>query len=109
MFDTLAVAQQLAAGVVVDRDQAEVIAKVFHTTAASTGNHVTSEPVPGPASPGCAPRIANLDTRLRGMIGTVIDGHLDRRHPAPAWMTTSKSLRSDDQQLAPITDLTVGR
>ena len=43
MFDTLAVAQQLAAGVVVDRDQAEVIAKAFHTTAASTGNHVTSD------------------------------------------------------------------
>ena len=46
------------------------------------------------------------------------DCHLDRRHPAPAWKTTSKSpaaaairpsirraLRSDDQQPAPITDL----
>ena len=36
MFDTLAVAQQIAAGVVVDRDQAEVIAKAIHTTASST-------------------------------------------------------------------------
>ena len=51
MFDTLAVAQQLAAGGV-DRDQAEVIAEL--RTEQRTG-------------------IANLETRLaRWMVGTVI-------------------------------------
>ena len=41
MFDTLAVAQQLAAGGV-DRNQAEVIAKAIHD-GLEQGDHVTSD------------------------------------------------------------------
>ena len=69
---------------------------------------------------GVRTELASIETRLIGrMVGAVIaTGHLDRRPPASARMTTSKSpaaaairssirraLRSDDQQPAPITDL----
>lgn len=112
MFDTLAIAQQLAAGGVA-RDQAEVIAKAIHD-GLKHGNHVTSDQFrAGPAE--VRADIVNLDTRLSTDIaGTVIaTATFDRRHPAPVWMTTSKSpgraasgppgarLRSDDHSRSP--------
>ena len=53
MFDTLAVAQQLAAGGV-ERDQAEVIAKAIHD-GLEQGDHVTSDQFKA-ASPRCVPK-----------------------------------------------------
>ena len=61
MFDTLAVAQQLAAGGVA-RDQAEVIAKAIHD-GLEHGNHVTSDQFRAGLAEVRA-EIANLDTRL---------------------------------------------
>ena len=61
MFDTLAVAQQLAAGGVA-RDQAEVIAKAIHD-GLDHGNHVTSDQFRAGLAEVRA-EIANLDTRL---------------------------------------------
>ena len=58
MFDTLAVAQQLAAGGVA-RDQAEVIAGAI-------GSAVEQGVLPGLA--GLRTEIANLDTRLSAQI-----------------------------------------
>ena len=81
MFDTLAVAQQLAAGGV-DRDQAEVIAKAIHD-GLEQGDHVTSNQFRASLAE-VRTKIAHLDTRLstqiatletrlvRGMVGTVI-------------------------------------
>ena len=60
MFDTLAVAQQLAAGGV-DRDQAEVIAKAIHD------DHVISDQFRAGFAEVRA-EIANLDTRLSTQI-----------------------------------------
>lgn len=65
MFDTLAVAQQLAAGGVA-REQAEVIAKAIHD-GLEQGDHVT----PDQFNAGLAEvrtEIANLDTRLSTQI-----------------------------------------
>ena len=88
MFDTLAVAQQLAAGGGA-RDQAEVIAKAIHD-GLEHGNHVTSDQFKAGlaevraeiANPdmrlsteiaGGRTEIASLETRLvRWMVGTVI-------------------------------------
>ena len=61
MFDTLAVAQQLAAGGVA-RDQAEVIAKAIHD-GLEQGNHVTADQFKAGLAEVRA-EIANLDTRL---------------------------------------------
>ena len=61
MFDTLAVAQQLAAGGVA-RDQAEVIAKAIHD-GLEHGNHVTADQFRAGLAEVRA-EIANLDTRL---------------------------------------------
>jgi len=88
MFDTLAVAQQLAADGVA-RDQAEAIAKAIHD-GLEHGNHVTSDQFRAGLAE-VRTEIANLDTRLstdiagvrtelasfetrliRGMVGTVI-------------------------------------
>ena len=72
MFDTLAVAQQLAAGGV-DRDQAEVIAKAIHD-GPEQGDHVTSDQFrAGPAEvraeiakhPGAAQRRGTHDAMTR--------------------------------------------
>ena len=65
MFDTLAVAQQLAAGGV-DRNQAEVIAKAIHN-GLEQGNHVTSDQFRAGLAEVRA-EIANLDTRLSTQI-----------------------------------------
>ena len=68
MFDTLSVAQQLAAGGV-DRDQAEVIAKAIHD-GLEQGNHVTSDQFKA----GLAEvriELAGLDTRLSTEIAGV--------------------------------------
>ena len=88
MFDTLAVAQQLAASGV-ERDQADVIAKAIHDSL-KHGNHVTSDQFKAGLAEvraeivgldtrlsmeiaGVQTEIANLETRLiRGMVGTVI-------------------------------------
>ena len=88
MFDTLAVAQQLAAGGVA-RDQAEVIAKAIHD-GLEQGNHVNSDQFKAGLAEvrneianldtrlsrqiaGVRTEIANLETRLiRWMVGTVI-------------------------------------
>ena len=70
MFDTLTVAQQLAAGGV-ERDQAEVIAKAIHD-GLEHGDHVTSDQFRAGLAEVRA-EIANLETRLvRWMVGTVI-------------------------------------
>ena len=61
MFDTLAVAQQLAAGVV-DRDQAEVIAGAIRQ-GVEQGNHVTSEQFKAGLAE-LRTEIATLDTEL---------------------------------------------
>ena len=66
MFDTLAVAPQLAAGGV-DRDQAEVIAKAIHD-GREPGDHVTSDQFRAGLAEVRA-EIANLDTRLSTQIG----------------------------------------
>ena len=66
MFDTLAVAQQLAAGGV-DRDQAEVIATAIHD-GLEQGNHVTSDQFKAGLAE-VRTEIANLDTRLSAQIG----------------------------------------
>ncbi len=66
MFDTLAVAQQLAAGGV-DRDQAEVIAKAIHDGRLKQGDHVTSDQFRAGFAEVRA-EIANLDTRLSTQI-----------------------------------------
>ena len=65
MFDTLAVAQQLAAGGV-DRDQAEVIAKAIHD-GLEHGDHVTTDQFKAGLAEVRA-EIANLDTRLSTQI-----------------------------------------
>ena len=65
MFDTLAVAQQLAAGGV-DRDQAEVIATAIHD-GLEQGDHVTSDQFRVGLAEVRA-EIANLDTRLSTQI-----------------------------------------
>ena len=65
MFDTLAVAQQLAAGGV-DRDQAEVIATAIHD-GLEQGDHVTSDQFRAGLAEVRA-EIANLDTRLSTQI-----------------------------------------
>jgi flagellar biosynthesis/type III secretory pathway protein FliH len=88
MFDTLAVAQQLAAGGVA-RDQAEVIAHAIRQ-GAEQGDHVTSDQFKAGLAElrteiaaldtrvsteiaGVRTEIANLETRLvRWMVGTVI-------------------------------------
>ena len=70
MFDTLAVAQQLAAGGV-DRDQAEVIATAIHD-GLEQGHHVTSDQFKAGLAE-MRTEIASLETRLvRWMVGTVI-------------------------------------
>ena len=66
VFDTLAVAQQLAAGGV-DRDQAEVIAKAIHDGRLEQGDHVTSDQFRAGFAEVRA-EIANLDTRLSTQI-----------------------------------------
>ena len=68
MFDTLAVAQQLAAGGV-ERDQAEVIAKAIHD-GLEQGNHVTSDQFKAGLAEVRA-EIAALDTRLSTQISDV--------------------------------------
>ena len=68
MFDTLAVAQQLAAGGV-DRDQAEVIATAIHD-GLKYGDHVTSDQFRAGLAEIRA-EIANLDTRLSTEIAGV--------------------------------------
>ena len=88
MFDTLAVAQQLAAGGVA-RDQAEVIAHAIRE-GVEQGNHVTSDQFKAGIAEvraeiagldtrlsteiaGVRTEIANLETRLiRWMVGTAI-------------------------------------
>ena len=77
MFDTLTVAQQLAAGGV-ERDQAEVIAKAIHD-GLEQGDHVTSDQFRAGLAEvrteiaDVRTEIANLETRLvRWMVGTVI-------------------------------------
>ena len=65
MFDTLAVARQLAAGGVA-RDQAEVIAKVIHD-GLEQGDHVTSDQFRAGLAE-VRTEIANLDTRLSTQI-----------------------------------------
>ena len=88
MFDTLAVARQLAAGGVA-RDQAEVIAHAIRQ-GAEQGDHVTSDQFKAGLAElraeiaaldtrvsmeiaGVRTEIANLETRLiRWMVGTVI-------------------------------------
>ena len=88
MFDTLAVAQQLAAGGVA-RDQAEVIAHAIRQ-GVEQGDHVTSDQFKAGMAElrteiaaidtrvsteiaGVRTEIANLETRLvRWMVGTVI-------------------------------------
>ena len=62
MFDTLAVAQQLAAGGV-ERDQAEVIAKAIHD-GLEQGDHVTSDQFKAGLAEVRA-EIAALDTDCR--------------------------------------------
>ena len=70
MFDTLAVAQQLAAGGV-DRDEAEVIAGAIRQ-GVEQGSHVTSDQFKAGLAE-LRTEIANLETRLiRWMVGTVI-------------------------------------
>ena len=111
MFDTLAVAQQLTVGGVA-RDQTEVIAKAIHD-GLEHGDHVTTDQFKAGLAEvraeianltrGCRRKIAelrtkqrtgiaNLETRLRPLDGRHghRDGDVDRRHPAPAWMTSSK-------------------
>ena len=81
MFDTLAVAQQLAAGGVA-RDQAEVSAKAIRD-GVEQGDHVTSDQFKAGLAEvrteianldkRLSTQIANLETRLiRWMVGTVI-------------------------------------
>ena len=77
MFDTLTVAQQLAAGGG-ERDQAEVIAKAIHD-GLEQGDHVTSDQFRAGLAEvrteiaEVRTEIANLETRLvRWMVGTVI-------------------------------------
>ena len=77
MFDTLTVAQELAAGGVA-RDQAEVIAKAIRS-GVEQGDHVTSDQFKAglaevrTAIAEVRTEIANLETRLiRWMVGTVI-------------------------------------
>jgi hypothetical protein len=65
MFDTLAVAQQLAAGGVA-RDQAEVIAHAIRQ-GAEQGDHVTSDQFKAGLAE-VRTEIANLDTRLSAQI-----------------------------------------
>ena len=65
MFDTLAVAQQLAAGGVA-RDQAEVIAKAIHD-GLEQRDHVTSDQFTAGVA-DVRTEIANLDTRLSTQI-----------------------------------------
>ena len=65
MFDTLAVAQQLAAGGVA-RDQAEVIAHAIHQ-GVEHGDHVTSDLFKAGLAE-VRTEIANLDTRLSAQI-----------------------------------------
>ena len=65
MFDTLAVAQQLAAGGVA-RDQAEVIAKAIHD-GLEQGDHATSDQFRAGLAE-VRTEIANLDTRLSTQI-----------------------------------------
>ena len=65
MFDTLAVAQQLAAGGVA-REQAEVIAKAIHD-GVEPGEHVTADQFRA-GSAEVRTEIANLDARLSTQI-----------------------------------------
>ncbi len=65
MFDTLAVAQQLAAGGVA-REQAEVIAKAIHD-GLEQGDHVTADQFRAGLAE-VRTEIANLDTRLSTQI-----------------------------------------
>ena len=119
MFDTLAVAQQLAAGGV-DRDQAEVIAKAIHD-GLEQGDHVTSDQFRAGLVEVRA-EIANLDTRLSTQIAELRteqqtgiveprnpprpldgrhrhrDGHVDRRNPAAPWI-------GEDIEVAGVTGL----
>lgn len=64
MFDTLAIAQQLAAGGVA-RDQAEVIAKAIHD-GVEQGDHVTSDQFKAGLAE-VRTEIAALDARLAAM------------------------------------------
>ena len=64
MFDTLAIAQQLAAGGVA-RDQAEVIAKAIHD-GVEQGDHVTSDQFKAGLAE-VRTEIAALDGRLAAM------------------------------------------
>ena len=64
MFDSLAIAQQLAAGGVA-RDQAEVIAKAIHD-GVEQGDHVTSEQFKAGLAE-VRTEIAALDARLAAM------------------------------------------
>ena len=64
MFDTLAIAQQLAAGGVA-RDQAEVIAKAIHD-GVGQGDHVTSDQFKAGLAE-VRTEIAALDARLAAM------------------------------------------
>ena len=68
MFDTLAVAQQLAAGGVA-RDQAEVIAKAIHD-GLEHGDHVTSDQFRAGLAE-VRTEIASLDTRLSTQIASL--------------------------------------
>ena len=68
MFDTLAVAQQLAAGGV-ERDQAEVIAKAIDN-GLEQGDHVTSDQFKAGLAEVRA-EIAALDTRLSTQVSDV--------------------------------------
>ena len=64
MFDTLAIAQQLAAGGVA-RDQAEVIAKAIHE-GVEQGDHVTPDQFKAGLAEARA-EIAALDARIAAM------------------------------------------
>ena len=79
MFDTLAVAQQLAAGGV-ERDQAEVIAKAIHD-GLEQGDHVTSDQFRAGIAEVRA-EIANLDTRLSDANRRAADRDREPRNPA---------------------------
>ena len=92
MFDTLAVAHQLAAGGVA-RDQAEVIAKALHD-GLEHGNHVTSDQFRASLAEVRA-EIANLDTRLSTDIAGVRTELASLETPAdPAGWWAPSSRRS---------------
>ena len=55
---------------------------------------------------GVRTELASLETRLIPVDGghRHRDGHLDRRHPVPAWMTTSKPPASPGRGGDPVVD-----